>query len=63
MFRFIFFLLIAVFIVRLINSSFRNSFKNTSQTKRDIDVQQSNSTKSKKVKKDVGEYVDYEEVK
>lgn len=59
MLRFIFFLLIAIFIVRLINSS----FKKTTQTKRDIDVQQPDNTKTKKVKKDVGEYVDYEEIK
>lgn len=58
MIRLLFYGLIILLIVRLINSSFRGTSRQPEN-----DVVDRQKTKPKKVKKDVGEYVDYEEIK
>ena len=60
MIRFIFYALIIILIVRIVNS-FRSGFSSKPEPRKS-DLRQTKK-KKKKVGKDVGEYVDYEEVK
>lgn len=58
MFRIIFYGLIIVMIIRLINSTFRSA----PEPPKENPIKQKKASK-KQVSKDVGEYVDFEEVK
>lgn len=58
MIRILLYGLIFLLVIRMINSTFRT--KPTEKKKTNINT---DNTKKKKVSKDVGEYVDYEEVK
>lgn len=61
--RFLLLTIIAYFIYRLLDSIFRPTPKKKPESKQRVSVQYDPEKAKSKVGKDVGEYIDYEEIK